>query len=88
MAYESCEHFDKLTTVAEPTSQGVCPECVEAGDTWVHLRACLYCGHVGCCDQSKNLHARRHWEKTGDALIQSQERGEFWKFCFVHEAMQ
>ncbi len=87
MATRTCEHFDALGHVAEPTSTGVCPTCVELGDTWVHLRSCLVCGQVGCCDQSKNRHSRRHWEEAGHPLIQSQEIGESWRFCFVDESV-
>ena len=85
MVSRACEHFDALEEVSSPTSVGVCPACVEIGDRWVHLRACLVCGQVGCCDQSKNRHARRHWETTTHPLIQSQEPGESWRFCFVDE---
>ena len=88
MASDTCKDFNKLKTVAEPTSQGVCPQCVELGDEWVHLRACLLCGQVGCCDRSKNQHGRQHWNKTGHALIQSQEPGETWRYCFVHNVLQ
>lgn len=87
MVSRACEHFSALEEVAAPTSFGVCPACVEIGDTWVHLRACLVCGQVGCCDQSKNQHSRRHWEQTGHPLIQSQERGESWRFCFIDESV-
>ncbi|MEN8131112.1 MAG: UBP-type zinc finger domain-containing protein [Pseudomonadota bacterium] len=87
MVTHTCEHFDALESVAEPTSKGVCPSCVEIGDSWVHLRACLVCGQVGCCDQSKNQHGRRHWEDTGHALVQSQEPGESWRYCFIDEVM-
>ncbi|HEU4915758.1 MAG TPA: UBP-type zinc finger domain-containing protein [Acidimicrobiia bacterium] len=75
-----CEHFVGLVP-AEPTAT-VCEQCVELGDRWVHLRACLTCGAVGCCDASKNRHARKHWENIGHPLIRSIEPGETWKFCF------
>jgi uncharacterized UBP type Zn finger protein len=65
----------------EPTAP-VCEQCVAQGDRWVHLRACLVCGAVGCCDASKNRHARRHWETVHHPVIQSIEPGETWKFCF------
>jgi CPA2 family monovalent cation:H+ antiporter-2 len=65
----------------EPTAS-VCEQCVEQGDRWVHLRACLTCGAVGCCDASKNRHARKHWEGTHHPVIRSIEPGESWKFCF------
>ena len=81
MATESCEHFDALTDVTDPSSD-VCTLCVEMGDSWVHLRSCLGCGMVGCCDNSKNTHARKHSEIHGHPLIQSIEPGESWRYCF------
>lgn len=55
------------------------------GDTWVHLRLCMACGHVGCCDDSKNKHATKHFKKVGHPLIRSLEPGEGWGFCFVDD---
>jgi len=81
MSDETCEHFDQLVAVVEPSSK-VCQQCIDMGDTWVHLRACLGCGNVGCCDNSKNRHARRHWEQHNHPLIQSIEPGETWRYCF------
>lgn len=76
-----CEHFAGLVPV-EPTGVD-CAQCVALGDSWVHLRACLACGTVGCCDASKNRHARRHWEQEGHPVIRSLEPGESWKYCFA-----
>ena len=76
-----CFHFRRLESEAAPLSD-VCEQCVESGDTWVHLRSCLVCGQVGCCDNSKNRHARKHWEGTGHALVRSIEPDETWKYCF------
>lgn len=87
MATPTCEHFERLTTVAEPTST-VCEKCVAMGDVWVHLRACLECGTVGCCDQSKNRHARGHWEGEGHPLVQSIEPGESWRYCFPDHLLE
>jgi uncharacterized UBP type Zn finger protein len=81
MSESVCQHFDNLKAVTEPQSK-VCRQCVEIGDTWVHLRACLECGTVGCCDNSKNRHARKHWEAHSHPLIQSIEPGETWQYCF------
>ncbi len=81
-----CEHFEQLTTVADPSST-VCQQCVEMGDTWVHLRACLGCGMVGCCDNSKNRHARAHWNTHHHPLIQSLEPGETWRYCFEDDSL-
>lgn len=77
----SCEHFESLRTVVVPTSN-VCDRCVASDDVWVHLRSCLQCGVVGCCDNSVNRHARRHWEESGHGLIRSIEPGEAWRYCF------
>ncbi|HXR56094.1 MAG TPA: UBP-type zinc finger domain-containing protein [Casimicrobiaceae bacterium] len=79
----TCTHLDdvKLTQ----TQTRVCNECVQLGDTWVHLRLCLECGHVGCCDSSKNTHATRHFHRTRHPLIRSIEPGERWVWCYVDE---
>ncbi|HEV2645445.1 MAG TPA: UBP-type zinc finger domain-containing protein [Acidobacteriaceae bacterium] len=69
-----------------PKSQ-VCAECVALGDEWVHLRTCLACGHVGCCDSSKNRHATKHFKTTGHPVICSAQPGERWLWCYVHEQM-
>ena len=82
----ACTH---LSTIAEvtPSSPDSCPECEALGDRWVHLRICLVCGHVGCCDNSKNRHARAHFHATGHAVIQSYERREAWRYCFADDLM-
>jgi uncharacterized UBP type Zn finger protein len=76
-----CTHLNgiKFTT----TNTHVCEECVKMGDTWVHLRLCLECGKVGCCDSSKNKHATKHFHHTKHALMRSIEPGEAWVWCFV-----
>ena len=84
MSVATCEHFETLVTVVPPLSD-VCPLCIETDDTWVHLRACLDCGMVGCCDDSKNTHARKHWETQGHSLIQSIEPDENWRYCFADD---
>jgi uncharacterized UBP type Zn finger protein len=81
----NCPHVDLVEPV-KPTST-VCDQCVAKGDRWVHLRACLSCGQVGCCDQSKNKHATRHYHEAGHPLIQSIEPGEDWIYCYVDEMM-
>jgi uncharacterized UBP type Zn finger protein len=78
-----CEHFEQTGRVV-PSSDG-CEECLATGDTWVHLRLCLVCGHVGCCDSSKNKHATRHFRETGHPVVRSFERGEEWGWCYVDE---
>jgi uncharacterized UBP type Zn finger protein len=76
-----CSHLDQIRVTE--TDQHVCRECVEAGDSWVHLRMCLTCGHVGCCDSSKNKHAFQHFHDSQHALMRSIEPGESWVWCFV-----
>jgi len=73
-----CEHADDAD-LGRTTDIRVCPSCVEAGDSWVQLRVCKVCGHVGCCDSSKNRHARRHFEETGHALARPGEPGWSWR---------
>ncbi len=82
---EQCEHIGQVGEVG-PRSQG-CEECLALGDRWVHLRMCLTCGHVGCCDESKNRHATGHFHSTGHPLIRSLEPGENWMWCYVDEAV-
>ncbi len=81
-----CSHTDQTTDVDTP-SERVCPECVALGDTWMHLRICMTCGHVGCCDSSKNKHATKHFEASGHLVIRSLEPGETWAYCYVDEVM-
>ncbi len=80
-----CEHFSELKENINPNTPEGCEECLKMGDDWVHLRLCLVCGHVGCCDQSKNKHATKHFHKTSHAVIKSFEPGEDWMFCYVDE---
>ena len=76
-----CKHLDQVKITA--TKKHVCEECVKIGDTWVHLRLCLTCGSVGCCDSSKNKHATKHFHGTGHPLVRSIEPGENWMWCYV-----
>jgi len=83
-----CDHADEADLTLT-TDIRVCPSCVEAGDTWVQLRVCKVCGHVGCCDSSKNRHARRHFEETGHALLGPANPGGpggDWLWCYEHDA--
>ena len=84
MAKSSCTHIKDHIKAVKPSSKG-CEDCLKTGDTWVHLRMCLECGHVGCCDSSKNRHARAHAEATQHPIIQSAERGENWRWCYVDQ---
>ena len=78
-----CPHFQEVERV--PPRSTVCEQCVALGDSWVHLRACLTCGQVGCCDSSKNRHASKHFRETGHPLVQSMEPGERWVFCYIDQ---
>jgi uncharacterized UBP type Zn finger protein len=82
----ACAHAATLGDPA-PRTPGGCEECLAIGDEWVHLRLCETCGHVGCCDSSKNKHATKHFHATQHPVIRSLEPGEFWKWCYVDEAM-
>ncbi len=75
-----CSHLDTIRDVT-PSAAG-CEECLKTGDSWVHLRLCLACGHVGCCDNSPNRHAPKHYRATGPPIIQSFEKGEDWIWCY------
>jgi uncharacterized UBP type Zn finger protein len=78
-----CKHVDQAKEVSY--GKHVCPECVKLGDTWVHLRICMLCGHVGCCDNSKNKHATAHFKASAHPVIKSIEPGEDWAWCYVDE---
>jgi uncharacterized UBP type Zn finger protein len=80
---KKCHHLDQIKITA--TSTHVCEECVKMGDRWVHLRLCLVCGNVGCCDSSKNKHATKHFHSGNHPVMRSIERGEDWIWCFVDE---
>lgn len=76
-----CSHLNQITLTT--TDKHVCEDCVKTGDTWVHLRLCLECGNVGCCDSSKNKHATKHFHSTKHPLMRSIEPGEAWVWCYV-----
>jgi uncharacterized UBP type Zn finger protein len=82
---ENCTHLDQIKRV-KPKTKG-CEECLKMGDGWVHLRLCLSCGHVGCCDSSKNKHATKHFHATKHPIVRSQEAGENWMWCYLDELM-
>lgn len=82
---KECTHIDQIKDV-EPSSDG-CDACRELGDTWVHLRMCLTCGHVGCCNSSKNKHATRHFLDTEHPIMKSYYPKADWMWCFVDEAL-
>ncbi|HTZ74759.1 MAG TPA: UBP-type zinc finger domain-containing protein [Candidatus Aquilonibacter sp.] len=78
-----CKHINQIKVTT--TNTHVCEECVKMGDTWVHLRLCLECGNVGCCDSSKNKHATKHFRHTHHPLMRSIEPEEAWVWCYVDE---
>jgi ubiquitin-hydrolase Zn-finger-containing protein len=80
---DTCTHLDTVPGAA-PVADG-CVECLQMGSTWVHLRRCTTCGHIGCCDTSPNQHATAHWHATDHPLVQSFEPGEDWYWCYADE---
>ena len=82
---QACEHL-RASHPVPPKSQG-CEECLALGDSWVHLRECELCGHVGCCDSSKNKHASRHFRQTAHPVMHSLEPGEGWRWCYVDKVL-
>lgn len=79
----NCTHLDQIKVTK--TNKRICEDCVKTGDTWLHLRLCLSCGYVGCCDSSKNRHATGHFHSLHHPLIRSIEPGESWVWCYVDE---
>jgi len=84
MTAAACTHVEKITEVDPQTPAG-CGECMKVGGTWVHLRLCLSCGEVNCCDSSPNQHATEHFHTSGHPLVQSFQPGEDWIWCYVDE---
>lgn len=80
---QECPHLGQIRPVT-PSAQG-CEDCLKTGDTWVHLRLCESCGHVGCCDSSPNRHATKHFRATRHPIIKSFEPGEEWGYCYADE---
>lgn len=82
----TCSHLEAIEESAPSTSRE-CADCLRAGSTWIHLRRCLRCGHIGCCDSSPRRHASAHWRDTGHPLIRSQEPGEHWGWCYPDDVL-
>ena len=80
MTEGGCTHLDQIKI--ETTDKHVCEECIKMGDSWLHLRLCLTCGRVGCCDSSKNKHATKHFRSSKHPLVRSIEPGESWVWCY------
>lgn len=79
----SCEHLEEAPADTEPNTTEGCEGCLREGTRWVHLRYCLVCGHVGCCDSSPRRHADAHFRGTAHPVVRSAEPGEEWRWCFV-----
>ena len=82
-----CTHLESIELTELPAQIAGCEECLKIGSRWVHLRMCLTCGKIGCCDSSPNRHARRHAAEDGHPLIRSAEPGEDWDYCFVDDVV-
>ena len=80
-----CTHLDQIQVTELPESVAGCEECLKVGDPWLHLRICLVCGKVGCCDDSPNKHATKHAREDAHPLIRSLEPGEEWSWCYVDD---
>ncbi|MEP6942505.1 MAG: UBP-type zinc finger domain-containing protein [Betaproteobacteria bacterium] len=81
----ACTHLELVADVT-PSARG-CEDCLAIGASWVHLRLCLVCGHVGCCDDSPNRHATKHFRATRHPVMRSFEPGEAWGYCYVDDLM-
>ena len=82
---DDCTHYEDYEPVVEPNTPNGCEECLKMGSLWVHLRLCLACGHVGCCDNSPNRHATKHFHAVSHPVIRSYEPGEDWFFCYIDD---
>lgn len=80
---ENCKHISEIKDVT-PSAAG-CEDCLKIGASWVHLRLCETCGHVGCCDSSPNHHATKHFYDTNHPIVKSFEKGEDWGYCYVDD---
>jgi hypothetical protein len=81
----ACTHLDTIKVTELPPAVDGCEECLRMGSPWCHLRICLACGHVGCCDSSPNKHASAHAQAQGHPIIRSIQPGEDWSWCYVDE---
>lgn len=87
MSEPACTHLDQISIMPpDPAEVEGCEECLKIGGQWMHLRICLSCGKVGCCDSSPNRHATAHVNESGHPLIHSMEPGEEWSFCYLDDA--
>ena len=80
----ACAHLTSIAVI-EPNNAEGCEDCLRIGGRWLHLRLCMTCGHVGCCDSSPNRHATAHFHQAGHPVVQSYEPGERWAWCYADE---
>lgn len=85
MTNSACTHLDQIAVRELPASVDGCEDCLRTGSKWLHLRICLMCGHVGCCDDSPERHATAHAQTASHPVIRSLEAGEQWCWCYVDE---
>jgi uncharacterized UBP type Zn finger protein len=85
VAADECTHVDMVKVIKLPAPPLGCEDCLKTGDQWVHLRMCLTCGGIRCCDESPNRHATAHWHQSDHPLIRSAEPEEDWAWCYVDE---
>jgi Zn-finger in ubiquitin-hydrolases and other protein len=81
----TCTHLDRIEIIQLPADIAGCEDCLKTGSTWVHLRMCQTCGHIGCCDSSPNRHATAHARTEDHPIVRSAEPGEAWSWCYVDE---
>ena len=81
----ACTHLDSIHVTTLPSPIAGCAECLKIGSGWVHLRMCMACGEIGCCDSSPNRHASRHAATVDHPIARSAEPGEDWSWCYVDE---
>jgi hypothetical protein len=83
----ACTHLDHVLVTELPEAVDGCEDCLKTGGLWLHLRICLECGKVGCCDDSPNRHASAHAHSSGHPIIRSLEPREEWSWCYIDELM-
>ena len=81
----TCTHLDRIEITELPENIAGCEDCLKTGSTWVHLRMCQTCGHIGCCDSSPNRHATAHARTEDHPIVRSAQPGETWSWCYVDE---
>lgn len=87
MAATECTHLDTIEITDLPEDVAGCEECLAAGGQWCHLRICLACGHIGCCDSSPGRHATAHASESGHPIMRSIQPGENWGWCYEDQLL-